>query len=644
MLHQDGEGFGPDELAAVDATLRRLDSASRVAYRDRNADQIAASAADRLLIVAGPGTGKSHLFLARIRDWLKRFPGERIYVSSFVRKLVRDLESEVDTSDLAPAEKALVTVKTLHGLARSLIERNHGTKQLPMKPYIRVITQAWKDTIWSDVLGLLDDSLIFPFEDLEAQFHNPDYIADEPWPALRQKYFDVCRFYNAIGFADSILHATEALRETPELSGHALWIVDEFQDFNLAENELIQTCASDAVGLLLVGDDDQALYQQLKASHPEIIRAQYADPAMRKAMLPYCGRSSFHICMGATAFLHAQREPGSIQKVFLPLDADESAQRIQVVGCSDPTRAVDYVIQFIEGHRHEIQQRRVDILAGHSKDPFLLILSPTKDVDVYYGDAARRLTEAVEAWRLEEAGPAGDFYRVLTYYGAARSPQENLPVRKVFAYEGVQEDRIHEVLRNAFERGIPLSGVDHEIIDATLKKCHQVECILDDDRLSAADKTEALVALVDVQDPDRLAQDIEAFFRDGDALPVEEEEEIETAGTISPVTMMTMVGAKGLSADHVILLGFDPVNMGYASPQLFFVAMTRARRSLHLLTARKARGADRPHDFLDDVPEEHCDHLIRTANEITAHDTRAEFRDRLRRWAWGARFGRRRKK
>jgi hypothetical protein len=100
-----------------------------------------------------------------------------------------------------------------------------------------------------------------------------------------------------------------------------------------------------------------------------------------------------------------------------------------------------------------------------------------------------------------------------------------------------------------------------------------------------------------------------------------------------------LLGAKGLSADHVILLGFDPVNMGLASPQLFFVAMTRARRSLHLVMARKARGADRPHDFLKDVPEEHCDHLIRKAKETITYTTRAEFIDRLRRWAWGAKFG-----
>jgi superfamily I DNA/RNA helicase len=141
MLHADGSVFKDEDLSTHDALLRELEADERVEYRNFNAATIAGSVDRRTLIVAGPGTGKSHLFLARITDWLQSHPGERIYVCSFVRKLVFDLNGEIQSSDLSPAEKKLVTVTTLHGLARSILERNGGTSEHRLKPYIQMISQ-----------------------------------------------------------------------------------------------------------------------------------------------------------------------------------------------------------------------------------------------------------------------------------------------------------------------------------------------------------------------------------------------------------------------------------------------------------------------------------------------------------------------
>jgi superfamily I DNA/RNA helicase len=204
LLNDSGLAFDDAVLGELDGVLRELETASREAFRNRNAREIATSSPARILVVAGPGTGKSYLFLERIRDWLKRFPGERIYVSSFVRKLVRDLRSDIGTSSLSPAEKTLVTVTTLHGLARSLLEQNGGTRELPLRPYIRIIGQAWKETVWGDALSLHRELSPEPFSTLERQFHDRTLSSDEPWPLLRDAYFRVCRFYNAVGFADLI--------------------------------------------------------------------------------------------------------------------------------------------------------------------------------------------------------------------------------------------------------------------------------------------------------------------------------------------------------------------------------------------------------------------------------------------------------
>ena len=84
---------------------------------------------------------------------------------------------------------------------------------------------------------------------------------------------------------------------------------------------------------------------------------------------------------------------------------------------------------------------------------------------------------------------------------------------------------------------------------------------------------------------------------------------------------MTIVGSKGLSADHVIIIGFDDVNMSCITKNAFYVAMTRARNSLHIITALKSGGAKGAHDFLNQLPDEHAEYYSykksdRTTNQL----------------------------
>ena len=85
-----------------------------------------------------------------------------------------------------------------------------------------------------------------------------------------------------------------------------------------------------------------------------------------------------------------------------------------------------------------------------------------------------------------------------------------------------------------------------------------------------------------------------------------EEIEVKKMGAIE---LMTIIGSKGLSADHVIIVGFDNVNMGsWITSNAFYVAMTRARKSLHILTALKSGGARQAHNFFEQLPDEHAEY------------------------------------
>jgi superfamily I DNA/RNA helicase len=94
------------------------------------------------------------------------------------------------------------------------------------------------------------------------------------------------------------------------------------------------------------------------------------------------------------------------------------------------------------------------------------------------------------------------------------------------------------------------------------------------------------------------------------ALDREAVEAIETAGPMAAVELMSIVGSKGLSAYHVMIIGCDDVNLGRTNQLTFFVGMTRARESLHLIASMKAGGSTAIHPFLLGLPAANCEYVI----------------------------------
>lgn len=177
LVAADGTSLAP-KLAEVGLSLAKLPNDLRERYRDTNATEVARHPAQRMLVVAGPGAGKSYLFLERIKHWLSMDKDALVYVASFVRKLVTDLQADVRKAELDERDKRRVTVTTLHHLARSLLERNKGTISHPRRAHIRVIAPPWHKTVWHDVLAFHSDCDpgTYTTKAFAAQFHT-----EEPW-------------------------------------------------------------------------------------------------------------------------------------------------------------------------------------------------------------------------------------------------------------------------------------------------------------------------------------------------------------------------------------------------------------------------------------------------------------------------------
>ncbi len=617
FINVDGAPFESSEIKTLRTALDALSDYARLEYRDQNASALAKLAAVRLLIVSGPGTGKSHLFLDRINHWYQQDQSANVAVTSFVRKLVADLQNDIKNDEiLTDDQKGNLIVSTLHKFARSIVEKNHGTTEWRFKPHFRIIGQFWKEIVWDDVLDFYPDidRRAHTWKKFEGQLHDNKFEEIDKWKALKKAYFELCQFYNAAGFADLILRATNALVENPTLNKNKYFIIDEYQDFNRAEDAFIGQLVDNHRGLLIVGDDEQVLYEKLKSGKAVLIRNLYMNADYVKGMLPFCGRSSYHITKTADHFIQQHRKEDCIEKIYLPLITNTDDPKVHVVACATPQTAVDYIGKFIADHKADIAERKNQLETGEPKDAFLLILTPEKEARFYRSKGANdALKKIVAEYQTEMQSFSEDYYRLISYYSLAKHPNNNFAFRKVLYYEGISKDNVHELIAKAIQNAKNLCDLDFQEIKDVLNKCNEIKLVIESDGLTDR-KLDQISKLISLANKEKLQNDMDrkAINQDEIArLGHEEEEEAETeeieVKRMGTVELMTIVGSKGLSADHVIIIGFDDVNMQYLTKNAFYVAMTRARKSLQILTALKAGGARQAHSFLDQLPDAHTE-------------------------------------
>lgn len=617
LINNDGTPFESVELQTLREELDALDDDGRTEYRNQNASAIAQHGAVKFLIVSGPGTGKSTLFKNRIGYWLGKNSSSKILCLTFVRKLVADLDNDMQSDEnLTIEQKEQIEVHTLHKFARSIVEQNHGTTEWRFQPHFRIVGQFWKDVVWSDVLVFRAelDGNVYTWKKFEEQLHNADFDELVEWQDLKENYFKLCQFFNAAGFADLILRAKDALTENADLNQSNYFIIDEYQDFNSAEDALINQLVNNPKGLLVVGDDEQVLYEKLKSGKPTLIRNLYQKNDYANGMLPFCGRSSFHITKSAGHFIQQNRESECIEKIYLPIKTDDDKPKVQIIACATAPTAVDYIEKFVADNKTAIDERKAKLAEGEEKDAFLLILTPAKEVN-FYGESKNKIASIAAEYQAENRYFSEDYYKILSYYSLANNPQNNFTFRKVLYYENISGARVHELIETAMQSNQNFSNLKAEEIKRATQKCIEIKAILEASNQTIEQKIESIAGQISLADKNRLKEDMERkSINDEEATEIEHQEEEEAeleeieVKKMGAVELLTIVGSKGLSADHVIIIGFDNVNMSWVTKNAFYVAMTRARKSLHILTALKSGGARQTHDFLEQLPDEHTEY------------------------------------
>jgi len=564
----------PIALHATDSA--RLFDASILDQLDPDQRAAAETVDGPVLIVAGPGTGKTRTLTYRLAHLVadRGVPPEQCLALTFSRRAAGEMIDRLQR--LLPQHSRRVPVMTFHALGLSLL-REHGTR-LGLGPSLRVAGQAER-------AGLLVESLAVSAHAAEqllariSRRKRQEQAAQPPQQAEDARAFAVYqRELQARGwvdFDDLIALPLGLLRSSPELLEHYgcryRWIsVDEYQDIDAAQYELVKLLAAAQGNLCVIGDPDQAIYGFRGADVGYFQRFCEDFPAARTVVLQRNYRSTQTIVDAALQLI----APASLVanrhlQAHLP-----GPQQIEIHACSSDRAEAEFVVHTIEraiggSTFFSLDSQRVDSHEGESLSfaDFAVLYRTQSQADV--------LVEALERsgmpFQRRSHDPLGD------------QPLVQALLRRVGWASPTKWASVREML-DEVARDVPEDDPQGQASLAALR----LLAARHGSDLAGFLSEVALGADVDLWDP-----------------------------RADRISLLTLHAAKGLEFPVVFIVGCEdgllPLRWGQADEQclaeerrLFFVGMTRAQQRLILSHAAKRpfRGSMRPSapsPFLQDI-------------------------------------------
>ncbi|TAK60128.1 MAG: hypothetical protein EPO22_09540, partial [Dehalococcoidia bacterium] len=279
-----------------------------------------------LLILAGPGSGKTRVIAHRIAylvDVAEVTPW-RILAVTFTNKAAREMRSRVEAHlDDRARELVLGTFHSICarllrveaeriGLSRSFNIFDDADQMTLMK---RVVTELGIDTKRFKERALLSaisraKSELRTAE--ECARSTSDYF-QELVARCYERYDELLAENSALDFDDLIMKTVEMLRDNNWIREkyqdrflHVL--VDEFQDTNVAQYQLARLLAGKHGNICVVGDPDQSIYSWRSADIRNILDFERDFPQARIVLLEQNYRSTQTILDAAHAVIAGSKE------------------------------------------------------------------------------------------------------------------------------------------------------------------------------------------------------------------------------------------------------------------------------------------------------------------------------------------------
>ncbi|MEM1225018.1 MAG: UvrD-helicase domain-containing protein [Planctomycetota bacterium] len=612
-----------------------------------------------LLIIAGPGSGKTRVVTHRIAHMLgSGVHPSQIVALTFTNKAADEMRERV--SHLAPNQP--VWMGTFHRFCAQQLRRyasmvglqenysifDMSDSKAAMKRAIESAgvstTHASPEQIASSISNA-KNRLITPETMAQRTHRAGDTVAARVYPVYQQQLLTA----NAVDFDDLLLHFASLLRENPELrreldARFKYILVDEYQDTNLAQYAIVRALSIDHPNLAVTGDPDQSIYGWRGADLNNILDFEKDYPSVRTVKLEQNYRSTPCILRVADQLIRHNRRRKAKDLVTdnpegSPVilrqyvdgyeEADGIADEIASQIIAGTARAQDFAVfcrmnaltrslehamrgrgiayQIVNGTAFYQRKEVKDLLAY-----LHLINNPNHDV------ALQRIintpTRGIGAKTVERLRTFADLHRIPMLEAARRASEiDSLPKRSSTLVGNFVRlyDRLHAkataTLEDLLRYLVDETGYSEYLERSAVE--HQ-----DDQPQANVDELISAAMEFDHMHPDDGSLDV---FLEQVAL-VADTDSFEDSQ--DRVTLMTMHAAKGLEFARVFVIAVEDELLPHRRSKesddqveeerrLLFVGVTRAKQWLQLSYCknRNVRGEMRPvipSPFLNELPRD----------------------------------------
>lgn len=648
-----------EPAATYDNTARLMPELPWLSELNPEQKQAVTTTEGPLLVLSGAGTGKTKVLTARLAYILANMKANpwNCLVVTFTNRAAREMQNRA--RNLIGNIADSVWMGTFHGIAVKILRRH--AELVGLKSNFTILGEDDQRRLIKQLLeadgiddkkyppqSILDKIQLWKDKGLTADKIDDSFRANVVTEVYK-KYQARLLELNCVDFGDLLLYTLNILMSDAgvldDYQTHFKYImVDEYQDTNVTQYLFLRLICQKYRNLCCVGDDDQSIYSWRGAEIENILRFEKDFPDAKVIRLERNYRSTANILAAASALIRHNRDRlGKTLKVAENSPAARGDNsKIKVVSTYSGSEEAAYVADEIENlHRNGTGYSQMAVLvrtAAQTREfeekfiaeaiPYQVIGGPKFYERAEIRDALaylRVVLQPADDLALERIinKPARGIgaKTIEKFENEARVNHISMfmaieKMLKEGALSGKVKTNVSELINNFYQWRQTMNAVSPDDLAAqVLEDSGYMEMLKMDKSAEAEGRIENLKELINVMSDTEQYPTLSDFMEHV-SLVMDNDNNIDT----DKVMLITLHSAKGLEFDAVFLPGWEEglfphqraLDEGGGSAleeerRLAYVAMTRAKQKLYILTAlnRRIYGQwqnNLPSRFINELP------------------------------------------
>lgn len=648
-----------EPAATYDNTARLMPELPWLSELNPEQKQAVTTTEGPLLVLSGAGTGKTKVLTARLAYILANMKANpwNCLVVTFTNRAAREMQNRA--RNLIGNIADSVWMGTFHGIAVKILRRH--AELVGLKSNFTILGEDDQRRLIKQLLeadgiddkkyppqSILDKIQLWKDKGLTADKIDDSFRANVVTEVYK-KYQARLLELNCVDFGDLLLYTLNILMSDAGVlddyqTRFKYIMVDEYQDTNVTQYLFLRLICQKYRNLCCVGDDDQSIYSWRGAEIENILRFEKDFPDAKVIRLERNYRSTANILAAASALIRHNRDRlGKTLKVAENSPAARGDNsKIKVVSTYSGSEEAAYVADEIENlHRNGTGYSQMAVLvrtAAQTREfeekfiaeaiPYQVIGGPKFYERAEIRDALaylRVILQPADDLALERIinKPARGIgaKTIEKFENEARVNHISMfmaieKMLKEGALSGKVKTNVSELINNFYQWRQTMNAVSSDDLAAqVLEDSGYMEMLKMDKSAEAEGRIENLKELINVMSDTEQYPTLSDFMEHV-SLVMDNDNNIDT----DKVMLITLHSAKGLEFDAVFLPGWEEglfphqraLDEGGGSAleeerRLAYVAMTRAKQKLYILTAlnRRIYGQwqnNLPSRFINELP------------------------------------------